>query len=120
MLPKGVKSLNEIWNLDQPVDRARELGFLLEHLLRRLTPRGGGMKFIELLKYNREYLPNFDALESAREARNAIVHGSRAEHAIARGEAVVADRRDAERSRQDARERLDEGDARSVRRKARL
>jgi hypothetical protein len=77
MLPKSVRSLAEINTLDLPIDRARELGFLFEHILKRITPNGRAHKFHKLVSLHQTELPNFEKLESAREARNAIVHGDR-------------------------------------------
>src|ERR1017187_4532520 len=93
MLPKGVKDLAEISDLDRPEDRARELGGLLEHLLKTVTPNGRRLKFVELLKINQAQFPNFAKLQYAREARNSIVHGDRvSERAIlqAEGEFQIA------------------------------
>jgi hypothetical protein len=77
MLPKSVHSLAEIAMLDLPIDRARELGLLFEHVLKRTTPDWRSYKFHELISLHRLELPNFAKLEAAREARNAIVHGDR-------------------------------------------
>src|SRR3984957_6899657 len=88
MLPKSVRSLAEINALDLPIDRAREFGFLFEHVLKRITPHWRAYKFHELVSLHRPELPNVDKLESAREARNAIVHGDRIpERAILQAEA---------------------------------
>jgi hypothetical protein len=77
MLPKSVRSLAEIKELDRPIDRAREFGFLFEYVLRRITPDGRRYKFHELVTLHRAELANFEKLEIAREARNNIVHGDR-------------------------------------------
>jgi hypothetical protein len=77
MLPKSVHSLAEIAGLDLPIDRARELGLLFEHVLKQITPNWRAYKFHELISLHRPELPNFVKLEAAREARNAIVHGDR-------------------------------------------
>jgi hypothetical protein len=88
MLPKSVRSLAEINELDLTTDRARAFGLLLEYILRQITPNGRAYKFHELVSLHEPELPNFGKLEAARETRNKIVHGERiTERSILQAEA---------------------------------
>src|ERR1039458_5758540 len=75
MLPNGVKSLADISLIDRPEDRVRDLGTLLEHLLKSVTPNGRALTLNALLKQHESKFSRYEELNRARWARNAIVHG---------------------------------------------
>lgn len=74
MLPKGVKSLADINDVELPEDRIRDLGTLLEYLLKSITPNTHSLTLNALVKQHQAKFSRYDELSRARWTRNAIAH----------------------------------------------
>ncbi len=77
MLPEGKKSLRQIDEVEDPVDRVRDLFTLLEYALVRSYPAAGREDAQQLLERNKDRFTDYRKVDYAREVRNCLGHAKR-------------------------------------------